>query len=59
MTDWNFFNKFSRSDPSFNGNILVSLYLKPETPALAQIRDYTFMHTTYKFHDMVLAANSH
>ena len=53
------FGKFCSSDPSFNGNILTSLYLKFETTAHAQLFDYLFIHTVYKFHGMVLAGNSH
>ena len=59
IVDWNFVSKFCRSNPSFNGNILVSLYLKSETSAHAQLCDYLFIHTIYKFHGIVLAGNSH
>ena len=58
IADWNFLTKFCSSDPSFNGNILTLLYLKSETSAHAQICDYLFIHTIYKFHGMVLAENS-
>ena len=59
IADWNFLTKFCSSDPSFNGNILTSLYLKSETSAHAQLCDYSFIHTIYKFHSMMLAGNSH
>ena len=59
MGDWNFLTKFCSSDPSFNRNILTSLYLKSETSAHSQLCDYSFIHTIYKFHGMVLAGNSH
>ena len=59
IADWNFLTKFCRSDPSFNRNILTPLYLKSETSAHAQLCDYSFIHTIYKFHGMVLAGNSH
>ena len=59
IMDWNFFTKFCSSDSSFNGNILTSLYLKSETSAHVQLCDYSFIHTTYMFHGMVLAGNSH
>ena len=35
--DWNFLTKLRSSDPSFNRNILRSLYLKFKTSAHAQI----------------------
>ena len=53
------FGKFCSSDPSFNGNILISLYLKSETTAHAQLFSYLFIHTIYKFHGMVSAGSSH
>ena len=56
ITDWNFLTKFCSSDPSFNGNILTSLYLKSETFAYAQLCDYSFILTLYRFHGMVLVA---
>ena len=59
IADSIFLTKFCSSDPSFNGNILISLYLKSETFALAQLCDYSFIHTIYKFRGMVLAGNSH
>ena len=59
IADWNFLTKFCSSNPSFNGNILMYLYLKSETSAQAQLCDYSFIHTIYKFHGMVLAGNSH
>ena len=59
IANWNFLTKFYSSDPSFNGNILTSFYLKSETSAHVQLCDYSFIHTIYKFHGMVLAANSH
>ena len=55
--DWNFLIKFYSSDPGFNRNILTSLYLKPETFAHAQLRNYWFIQTIYKFHDMVSVCN--
>ena len=57
IADRNFLTNFCSSDPSFNGNILISLYLKSETSVLAQLCDYMFIHTIYKFHGMVLAGN--
>ena len=59
LADWNFLTKFCGSDPSFNGNILTSLYLKSETLAHAQLCNYSFIHTIYKFHGILLAGNSH
>ena len=50
-----FLTRLCSSDPSFNGNILTSLYLKSETFAHAQLCHYSFIHTMYKFHDMVFA----
>ena len=38
---------------SFNRNILKSLYLKSETSAHAQLCNYSFIHTVYKFHGIV------
>ena len=57
IADRNFLTNFCSSDPSFNRNILISLYLKSETSALAQLCDYMFIHTIYKFHGMVLTGN--
>ena len=54
VADWNSLTEFCSSDPSFNGNILTSLYLKSETSAHAQLGDYSFTHTIYKFHSIVL-----
>ena len=51
------FTKFVSSDPSFNRNILTSLYLKSEISAHVQLRDYMFLNTIYRFHDMVLVGN--
>ena len=45
IADWNFLAKFCLSDPSFNENILTSLYLKSETSTHAQLSDYSFIHT--------------
>ena len=59
IADWNFLTKFCSSDPSFNRNILTPLYLKSETSAHAQLCDYSFIHTIYTFHGMVLAGDSH
>ena len=59
IVDWIFLTKFCISDPSFNGNNLTFLYLKSETSADAQLCNYSFIHTIYKFHGMVLAGNSH
>ena len=59
IVDWNFLAKFCSSDPSFNGNILTSLYLKSKTSTHAQLCDYSFIYAIYKFHGMVLAGNSH
>ena len=57
--DWNFFTKFWGSDPNFNRNILTSLYLKSETSAYAQLHNYSFIHTIYKFHHMMSVGNLH
>ena len=57
--DWNFLTKFCSSDRSFNRNILTSLYLKSETSAHAELHNYLFIQTTYKFHDMVSVGNLH
>ena len=59
IVDWNFLIKFCSSDPSFIGNILTSIYLKFKIYAHAQVCHYSFIHTIYKFHGMVLAGNSH
>ena len=48
---------FCSSDPSFHGNMLTSLYLKSETFGHEQLCDYSFIHTIYKFHGMVLVGN--
>ena len=53
IVDWNFLTKFLSSDPSFNKNILTSLY----TSAHAQLRNHLFINTIYKFHDMVSVGN--
>ena len=37
IADWNFLTKFCSSDPSFNGNILASLYLKSEISYYIQV----------------------
>ena len=57
IADWNFLTNFCSSHPSFNGNILTSLYLKSETSAHAQLCDYMFIYTIFKFHGMVLVGN--
>ena len=54
-----FSTKFCSSDPSFNRNVLTSLYVKSEISADAQLRNYLFMHITHKFHDMVSVGNFH
>ena len=59
IADWNFSTKFCSFDPSFYGNILTSLNLKPETSAHAQLCDYSFIHTMYKFRSMGLVGKSH
>ena len=59
IVDWNFLTKFCSSDPSFSRNILTYQYLKSEIFAHAQLCDYSFIHTIYKFHSMVSAGNSH
>ena len=59
IADWYFLTKFWSSDPSFNGHILTSLYLKSATSAHAQLCNYSFTHTIYKFHGLLLAGNSH
>ena len=59
IADWDFLIKFCISDPSFNRNILTSLYLKSGTSAHAQLRDSSFIHTIYKFNDMDLVGNLH
>ena len=56
---WNFLTKFYGSDSSFNRNILTSLYLKYETSAHAQLRNYSIIPTIYNFHDMVSVGNLH
>ena len=40
IADSNFLTKFYSSDPSFDRNVLTSLYLKPETSAHVQLRKY-------------------
>ena len=59
ITDWDFLTYFYSSDPSFNRNILTSLYLKSEISAHAQLCDYLFIHTIYKFHDIVSVRDLH
>ena len=59
IADWNFLTKFCSSGPTFNENILTFLYLKSDTSAHVQLCDYSFIHTIYKFHSMMLAGNSH
>ena len=59
IVGWNFLIKFFDSDPSFNRNILTSLYLKSETSAHAQLHHYLFTHTIYTLHDMVSFENLH
>ena len=59
-TEWNFLIKFCSSDPSFNGNILRSLYLKFQTSAHAHIaiNYYYLLFTnflTYEFLKLSLA----
>ena len=39
--------------------ILTLLYLKSETSAHVQLRNYSFLHTIWKFHDMVSVWNLH
>ena len=53
IADWNFLMKLCSSDPSFNRNILIYLYLKSKTSAHAQLHNYTLIHTLHKFHNMV------
>ena len=43
IVDSNFLTKFCSSNPSFNENILTSLYLTSETSAHAQLCDYSFI----------------
>ena len=57
IADWNLLTKFRSFDPICNRNILTSLYLKSETSAHAQLRNYSLVHTIYTFHDMVLVGN--
>ena len=52
-----FLTKFCSCRSSFNGNILTFLYLKAEIYVHAQLVDYSFIPTVYKFHDMVLVGN--
>ena len=59
IADYDFFTKFCSSDPRFNRNNLTSLYLKSETCAHMQMRNYSFIHTIYKFHDIMLVGNLH
>ena len=55
--DGNILTKFYSFNPSFNRNILTSLYLKSETSAHAELRDDLFIRTIYRFHDMVSVGN--
>ena len=57
IKDKNFLNKIFSSDPSFNRNILTSLFLKCETYVHVQLRDKSFIHDIYKFYDMVPVGN--
>ena len=54
-----FLTKFWSPDPILNRNILISLNLNSETSGHAQLRDYSFIHTIYKFYDMVSVKNLH
>ena len=47
IADLNFFTKVCSFDPSFNRNILTSLYLKSETSTHAQLHSYSFFHTIF------------
>ena len=57
IADRNFLTNFCSSDPSFNRNILTSLYLKSETYVHAWLCDNSFTHTIHKFHDMMSVGN--
>ena len=59
IVNWDILTKFCSSDPGLNRNISTSLHIKSETSAHAQLRDYSFIHPIYKFHDMVSARNLH
>ena len=59
IVDWNFLTKFFSSHSRFNRNNLISLYLKSETSAHVQLRNYSFIHTIYKFPDVVSVGNLH
>ena len=54
-----FLTKFGSSDSTFNRNIVTCPYLKSETSAHAQLQDYSFIHTIYKFHGMMSVGNLH
>ena len=57
IADWSVLTKFCSSDPSFNRNTQTYLYLKSETTA--QLCDYSFIYTIYKFRYMVSVGNLH
>ena len=59
IADGNFLNKFCSSHPNFNRNILTSLHFKSEISAHAQLRNYSFIHSIYKFYGMVSVENLH
>ena len=59
IVDWNFFVKYCSSDTIFTRGILTSLYLKSKTSAYVQLGAYSFIHTIYRFHDMVSVGNLH
>ena len=57
IANWNFLTKFCSSDLSVNRNILTLLYLKSEASAHAQLRNYSFLHTVWRFYSMVSIGN--
>ena len=59
IANWNFLTKFYSSDLSVNSNVLTFLSLKFETSAHAQLLNYSFLHTIWKFHDMASVGNLH
>ena len=58
--NWNFLPKFFTYDLSKCQNKYFDiLYLKSEISAHAQWRNYSLLHTIWKFHDMVSVGNLH
>ena len=57
VANWNLLTKICNSVPSFNRRILTALYLKSQTSAHAQLRNYSLIATIHKFHNIVSFVN--